>query len=76
MTVVHAEVIGDRAILPFEELEQLLALARRSDPVEVRTLDANVSTVAMMRLADQGGSFDFWKDQGEDLYSSEDGEPV
>ncbi len=29
-----------------------------------------------MRLAGQGGAFDFWLEEGEDIYSVEDGEPV
>jgi hypothetical protein len=29
-----------------------------------------------MRLAEKGGSFDFWKEAAEDIYSAEDGEPV
>jgi hypothetical protein len=30
----------------------------------------------MMRLAEEGGAFDFWKEEGEDIYSAEDGEPI
>jgi hypothetical protein len=27
-------------------------------------------------LADQGGSFDFWREEGENIYSAQDGEPL
>jgi hypothetical protein len=30
----------------------------------------------MMRLAQQGGAFDFWKEEGEAIYSAEDGEAL
>ncbi|MEM1308296.1 MAG: hypothetical protein AAGF98_02145 [Cyanobacteria bacterium P01_H01_bin.153] len=33
------------------------------------------STTEMMQLAEQGGSFDFWREE-PDLYTSQDGEPV
>jgi len=33
-------------------------------------------TLAVMRLAEQGGAFDFWMDGREDIYSADDGEPV
>jgi hypothetical protein len=29
-----------------------------------------------MRLVEQGGAFDFWLEDGEDIYSAQDGEPV
>jgi hypothetical protein len=29
-----------------------------------------------MRLADFGGSFDFWKDPEEQIYTLQDGEPL
>jgi len=30
----------------------------------------------IMQLAEQSGAFDFWKEEGENIYSIEDGEPV
>ena len=33
-------------------------------------------TDAVMRLAEEGGAFDFWLDEGEDIYTAEDGEPL
>jgi hypothetical protein len=35
-----------------------------------------VPTLGIMRLIEQGGAFDFWKEEGEDIYSATDGEPV
>ncbi len=36
----------------------------------------DVPTFAIMRLAEQGGAFDFWLDPAEDVYSANDGELV
>ena len=30
----------------------------------------------IMRLVEQGGAFGFWEEEGEDIYSSKDGEPA
>jgi hypothetical protein len=29
-----------------------------------------------MRLSEKGGSFDFWADPAENVYSANDGEPI
>jgi hypothetical protein len=42
----------------------------------VQMHEDDVPTLGIMRLAEQGGTFDFWREVGEDIYSAEDGEPV
>lgn len=74
MTIIRAQQIGDRAILTRKELEQLLKLAQRSEEIELQWDD--LPTLAVMRLAEKGGAFDFWHEPGEDVYSLEDGEPL
>ncbi len=76
MTTIHIQCIGDKALLPQSELEQLIALAQRSEAITVQRQDDDVPTSGIMRLIEQGGAFDFWKEDGEDIYSAEDGEPV
>jgi len=76
MTTIHAQLIGDQAVLPREELDRLLELARRSEPVELQLGEEDVSTLSVMRLAEQGGAFDFWREEGEDVYTAQDGEPL
>jgi hypothetical protein len=76
MTIIQAQLIGDRAILPRTQLEQLLELARRSEPVSLQLSNDDLPTVDVMRLAESGGAFEFWHDTGEDIYSATDGEPV
>ena len=38
--------------------------------------DAHVSTRDLQRLAERGGSFDFWQDDRQDVYSLDEGEPI
>jgi hypothetical protein len=76
MTTIHAHIIGECALLSRPELERLLELARRSEPVELELHEETEPEPDMMRLAQQGGAFDFWHDEGENIYSAEDGEPL
>ena len=76
MTTIHAQMIGDQVLLPRSELERLLQLARQAAAVELQLHEDDVPTIAMMRLAEQGKAFDFWNEDGEDIYSIHDGEPL
>jgi hypothetical protein len=76
MATIHAQLIGDQALLPRRELEQLLELARRSEVVDLELSEEDVPTLGIMRLAEQGGAFDFWHEDGQNIYSAQDGEPV
>ncbi len=76
MTTVHAQFTGKAALLPRDEFERLVKLAERVEAIDVQSHEDDLPTLAMMRLAEQGGAFDFWNEDGEDLYTLEDGEPV
>jgi hypothetical protein len=76
MTTIHVHRLGDKTLLQQSEFEHLVELARRHEEIAVQMEDDDLPTFAMMRLAEQGGAFDFWKEPGEDVYSSTDGEPV
>ena len=76
MTTIRAQQIGDKVVLPRTDLERLLQIARQSEQVELQILEDDLPTAAMMKLAEQGGAFDFWLDEGEDIYSIRDGKPV
>jgi hypothetical protein len=71
MTTVQAQLIGDEAVLPRAVFERLVELARRSEEIELRTVHDDVPTQGIMRLAEQGGAFD-WLAEEEDLYTVED----
>ena len=76
MTTIHVQRIGDQTLLPQSEFEQLVELARQREEIAVEVQNEDMPTLAVMRLAEQGGAFDFWMDQGEDVYFAHDGEPV
>lgn len=76
MTTIDVQHIGDKAVLPQQEFNRLLELARRWEEIMVQTPDDDVPTLDIMCLVEQGGAFDFWKEEGEEIYSADDGEPV
>jgi hypothetical protein len=76
VTTVRALAIGDQALIARAELERLIELAARSEPVQLQIEEEDVPTVGIKWLADHGGAFDFWRDGGETIYTIEDGEPV
>ena len=76
MTVIHAQLFDDGALLPCGEFERLVELARKSEEIEVHLQEDDTPTQSIMRLAEQGGAFDFWREEGEAIYSAEDGEPI
>jgi hypothetical protein len=75
MVTIHAQLVGDKVLLSRAALGQLLELARRSAAVEIRLEEEDWPTVGVMGLAEEGGAFDFWREQGEDAYSLDDDEP-
>jgi hypothetical protein len=77
MVTIHAQFHGDKALVDRQDLDRLLTLARRTEQVELRLCgDDDVPTRGLMELAQQGGSFDFWNEPGEEIYTSNDGEAV
>ncbi|HEV3260948.1 MAG TPA: hypothetical protein VG013_29115 [Gemmataceae bacterium] len=76
MTTIHAQLVGDKALLLRSEFEQLLGLARQSEVVDLQVQPHDLPTPDVMTLAEQGGAFDFWREAGEDIYTTHDGEPV
>jgi hypothetical protein len=76
MTKIHVQAIGDKALLSRAELEQLVKIAERSEPISLQMEEEDVPTLGITWLADHGGAFDFWREEGEAIYTLEDGEPV
>ena len=71
MTILYAQLIGDKTVLLRTELEHLVELARRSEEIELHLEADETPTVGLMRLAEEGKAFD-WLAEEEDLYSVED----
>jgi len=76
MTTIHIQHVGDKVLIPQSELERLVELARQCEEIVVQVHEDDAPTLDIMRFAEQGGAFDFWKEAGEDIYSAEDGESV
>lgn len=71
MTTVHAQFVGDKAVLPRAEFERLVELARQAEEIALQALEDDVPTRGIMRLAEEGGAFDFLADEPE-LYTVKD----
>ena len=71
MTTVHAQLVGDKAIVSRTEFEQLVVLARKSDEIDLQTQEEDLPTLGIMRLAERGGAFDWLADEA-DLYTVND----
>lgn len=76
MTTIQAQLIGENALVTRTDFDRLVEIARRSEAINLQMIGGDVLTEDMMRLAEQGGSFEFWNDPGEEIYSLADGEPV
>ena len=63
-------------MLPQSEFARLVELAQRYEKITVQMQEDAMPTLGIMRLAEQSGAFDFWQEEGEDIYSIEDGESV
>ena len=71
MTTLHVREVDGLAVMPREEFELLLELARRSESVEVVQQDDVPGTREMAGLA-QGSAAWAWLDDEPDLYSRDD----
>lgn len=76
MATIHIQCIRGKTLLSQNDLTWLIKLARQSEAITVLQQEDDVPTLGIMRLTEQGGAFDFWKEAGEDAYSAADGEPV
>jgi len=73
MVKVHAQQIGpEKAIVDRAELEQLVAVARQVEDVELIEVQDDLPAEGVMRLAQEGGSFSFLAEPREDVYTLND----
>ena len=75
MTTIHTQWIGNKVILPKEELEQLIKIAKGSEEIELRPTEL-IQGKEVIELLEKSGSFDFWKEEAENIYTMEDGESI
>jgi hypothetical protein len=75
VTTIHTQWIGNKTIVPKEEFEQLVEIAKKREEIELQPTEL-VESSQIIDLLGKSGSFDFWKEEGEDIYSIEDGEAI
>ena len=75
MTTIHTQWIGNKTIVPKKEFEQLVEIAKEREEIELQSTEL-VEPSQVIDLLGKSGSFDFWKEEGEDIYSIEDGEAI
>jgi len=75
VATIHTQWIGNKAILPKEELEQLIKIAKESEEIELRQTEL-IQTKEIVELLEKSGTFDFWKEEAENIYTMEDGEAI
>ena len=75
MTTIHTQWIGNKVILPKEELEQLVKIAKGSEEIELQPTEL-IQGKEVIELLEKSGSFDFWKEEAENIYTMEDGESI
>ena len=71
MTTLHATIVGDKTVLPRDEFERLVELAEKSEEILLLVEREDLSTVGIMKLAEQGGAFGWLAEEG-DLYTVDD----
>jgi len=71
MTTIHVQWLGDKAIVPRQELVRVVELACRTEEIDLQTSEEEGLTLGLVCLAHQGGAFN-WLAEEEDLYSLDD----
>jgi hypothetical protein len=71
MTTIHATFFGDQAVLTRAEFDRLVALARKTEEINLASNDEDLSPLAMTLVVERGGAFDWLADE-PDLYSVDD----
>lgn len=75
MATIHIQYIGEKVLVPQNELELLVKLAQRYEEITVQRQEDDMTTEDLMRLSEESGAFDFWNDEGENIYSYPQNKP-
>jgi hypothetical protein len=70
MATIHIQCVGNKALLSQSALDWFVELTEWSEAITVLRQEDDVSTLGLMRLMEQGGGFDFWKEGGRHLLGS------
>ena len=73
MVKLHTQQIGaEKALVDQAELQRLVDVARRVEEVELIEIQDDLPTEALIRLAEEGGSFSVLEVPQEDVYTLDD----
>ncbi len=73
MVRVHAQPVGsEKALVDRAELQKLIDVARQVEKVELIEVEDDLPVEGLMRLVQEGASFDFLADPREDIYTLDD----
>ena len=62
----------NQIIISAEDLQKLIKIAEKVEPIEIDSDEAAFDTKDLMCLAESSGAFDFLNDEGEDVYTLDD----
>jgi hypothetical protein len=65
MATIHIPCVGNKALFSQSALDRFVELTQWSEAITVLRQEDDVSTLGLMRLMEQGGGFDFWKEEGK-----------
>jgi hypothetical protein len=73
MTVkIHTKLFDEHhVVISNSELNKLIEAVGKTSQIEVELID-DVNGESLMKLCEEGGSFDFLLDEREDIYTLED----
>jgi hypothetical protein len=71
MTTVHAQLLGDQALIPRTELEKLVELASQGQNRQLEVQLDELPSLGILGLAQGGKALDWLADE-PDLYSAND----
>jgi len=73
MVRVHAQQVGaEKTLVDRAELQQLINVARQVEEVELIEVEDDLPIEGLMRLVQEGESFNFLADPREDVYTLND----
>ncbi|MEP7037259.1 MAG: hypothetical protein ABI891_02855 [Acidobacteriota bacterium] len=70
---IQTKTFGEnQIIISASDLQKLIEMAQKVEPIEIEMEEADLQTKDLMRLAENGGAFDFLHDEREDIYTLDD----
>ncbi|MDQ3180104.1 MAG: hypothetical protein M3Q33_06250 [Acidobacteriota bacterium] len=70
---IQTRTFGEnQIIISATDLQKLVEMAQKVEPIEIEIEEADFQTKDLMRLAENNCAFDFLRDEREDIYTLDD----